>query len=209
MLGSSSGKNRILEAARRVFAARGANDGTLREICALAKANVALVKYHFGNKEHLYTMVLDSFLNDLNVRYPFDDGVTSDSPPQDKLKAFIRAFFNRLLGHEDPVSRGLGKLIAQEMFSPSSAFEPILEKHIRPNHEGLVAIVGELWPGVSRDVAVRCAYSISGQCVVYEKGAMLHLQPSLEGRGEDMERLVEDVTEFSLGGIERLKQRAS
>lgn len=207
MLCSHSGKNRILEAARRVFAKRGASDGTVREICALAKANVALIKYHFGNKDHLYSQVLDVFLTDLAQRYPLDAGVTPDSPPQDKLKAFVRGFFNRILAYDDSVSQGLGKLVAQEMFSPSPAFEPILEKHIRPNHETLVSIVAQLWPGVPRDVAVRCAYSITGQCVIYEKGAMLHMQPDLEVTRGDLERLVEDVTEFSLGGIDRLKRR--
>ena len=47
-------RQRLLEAAARLFAARGFTHVTVREICNAANANVAAVNYHFGDKLGLY-----------------------------------------------------------------------------------------------------------------------------------------------------------
>lgn len=47
-------KEKILAAAERLFAIRGLEGTTTREICREAGVNGALVNYHFGTKEKLY-----------------------------------------------------------------------------------------------------------------------------------------------------------
>ena len=59
-------KSRILLAALRVFATRGFEAATLREITVLAKVNVAAIHYHFGSKEELIRHVLRSVSEPLN-----------------------------------------------------------------------------------------------------------------------------------------------
>ena len=49
-----STKARILEAAGNVFAQKGFEAGTVREICQLADVNLAAINYHFGDKRRLY-----------------------------------------------------------------------------------------------------------------------------------------------------------
>jgi AcrR family transcriptional regulator len=48
----------LLEVAGPIFADRGYQATTIREICAGAEANVAAINYHFGDKLGLYTEVL-------------------------------------------------------------------------------------------------------------------------------------------------------
>ena len=200
---------RLLEAARRIFAERGLAEGSLRDICAQANANVALVKYHFGGKEQLYIAVLDAFLSETAIRFPLDAGLAEDAHPEAQLRAFIRGFLKRIQGYDDPIEKGLSRIVAQEIFAPSPAFEPLLAKHIRPSHERLLAIVADLLPEADKETALRCAHSISGQCIGYDfaRDAMTRMQLALETSPDAIESLVDYITEFSLGGIARLKSR--
>src|ERR1700683_3182024 len=51
-------RTKLLDAAGHVFADFGYQAATVREICARAGVNIALVNYYFGDKLELYTEVL-------------------------------------------------------------------------------------------------------------------------------------------------------
>lgn len=53
-------RQRILTAARELFAERGYEGTSVRDITARAKANLAAITYHFGSKEALFHTVLRS-----------------------------------------------------------------------------------------------------------------------------------------------------
>ena len=63
-------RQRLLEAAGEVFAERGFRAATVRVICQRAKANIAAVNYYFGDKERLYTAVLQYAFGCALERYP-------------------------------------------------------------------------------------------------------------------------------------------
>ena len=48
--GDRETRDRLLKASTRLFADRGFKHVTVREICRAARANVAAVNYHFGDK---------------------------------------------------------------------------------------------------------------------------------------------------------------
>ena len=52
-------KDRLIQAAGGVFAQKGFQSATIREICSLAGTHVGAVNYHFRDKEGLYAAVLD------------------------------------------------------------------------------------------------------------------------------------------------------
>ncbi len=52
-------RERLLLAGLRVFSAKGYVGTTVREICALARSNIAAVNYHFGDKARFYLSVKD------------------------------------------------------------------------------------------------------------------------------------------------------
>ena len=47
-------ETQLLDAAGKVFAEKGYDRSTVREICSLAGVNVSAVNYYFGDKERLY-----------------------------------------------------------------------------------------------------------------------------------------------------------
>ena len=51
--GSADTRQRLIDAAATLFADRGFQNVTVREICKASTANVAAVNYHFGDKAGL------------------------------------------------------------------------------------------------------------------------------------------------------------
>ena len=56
----ATARNRVLDAARAAFAARGYHASAVRDIARRARVNEVTVFRLFGNKEHLYEAVLES-----------------------------------------------------------------------------------------------------------------------------------------------------
>lgn len=54
----SAPKQRLLESAERLFAERGFEAVSVRDITSVANANVAAVNYHFGSRENLIGLVV-------------------------------------------------------------------------------------------------------------------------------------------------------
>jgi AcrR family transcriptional regulator len=64
--GPASTKDRILDAAERLFMEHGFEATSLRSITAAAEVNLAAVNYHFGSKEELFQAVLTRRLDPMN-----------------------------------------------------------------------------------------------------------------------------------------------
>ena len=60
-------KTEILNAAEYLFASRGPNATSLRQVISRAKVNLAAIHYHFGSKESLLQAVLSRRLVPLNA----------------------------------------------------------------------------------------------------------------------------------------------
>src|SRR6202049_2648622 len=83
-------REKLVEVAGRVFADRGYQAATVREICVRAGANVAAVNYHFGDKLGLYAEVLQESVRAAQVE-AIQNALDQNAPPEDILRAVIRA----------------------------------------------------------------------------------------------------------------------
>ncbi|MGH7929608.1 MAG: TetR family transcriptional regulator, partial [Candidatus Binatia bacterium] len=76
-LPASGTEQRLLEAAGEIFAEYGYRSATVRQICEKAKANIAAINYHFGDKDGLYLAVL-RHLNKVHAeKNPTNPGLSS------------------------------------------------------------------------------------------------------------------------------------
>lgn len=201
-MASARTRERLLEAAGEVFAERGFQAATVREICRRAGANVAAVNYHFGDKESLHAAALRHAHGCAVARFPHDGGVSAGDPPEARLRAFVRAFLFRILEKGRP--NWHGKLMAREMAEPTRALDALVRDSVRPQFAALSGIVRELLPAGASDEAVRLsAFSVVGQCLHYHHSrevlARLGSAPAADAAA--IERLAGHVTAFSLGGI--------
>ena len=87
-------RNKLIDAAGQVFAEHGFKAATVREICARASANVALVNYHFGDKEKLYEEVLK---HSFGPTQPEVRALESTLAPEEMFRQTVLATTRRIL----------------------------------------------------------------------------------------------------------------
>ena len=93
MNSSASTKERILASAEALFAQRGFEGASLRQLTAAAGVNLAAVNYHFGSKDKLVEEVFKRRLDQLNARRlaALKQVIgQSETTLEDVLAAFIR-----------------------------------------------------------------------------------------------------------------------
>ena len=55
-------KTRILEAATSLFAGKGYEGTSIREICKTANVNLCLISYYWGGKQELYQGIIQNLM---------------------------------------------------------------------------------------------------------------------------------------------------
>jgi len=92
----SGTKERILDAAEKLFALKGYHNTSLREITSTAIANLASVNYHFGSKENLLKSVFERRLIPMNeIRFRLLDEIEQKCTNENKkpdVREILAAF---------------------------------------------------------------------------------------------------------------------
>lgn len=198
-------RERLVESAAQLFAARGFQRVTVREICRAAAANVAAVNYHFGDKLGLYAAVVRSAIATTGANALDAMRGEQTSPPDEKLRRFVRVFLERI------VATGRAswtyQLMAREMADPTPVLDVIVAESIRPRMEYLTGIVCELLGCDRSDARVmRTVASIQGQCLIYAPNAVAkRLGAGSRLKPADLDALADHVTAFSLAGIKAIR----
>jgi TetR/AcrR family transcriptional regulator, regulator of cefoperazone and chloramphenicol sensitivity len=196
--GAEGTRDKLIEAAGRVFAERGFDSATVREICRRAGANVAAVNYHFGDKIGLYTAVLQQSVNAAHVA-AIRTVLDSSAPPEEMLRSIIRA---RLEGvtRQGRADWQVG-ILAHEFAHPTPAMAQIVNTVARPLHERLLELVGRILGCEPHDVeTLLCAHSVMGQIFFYVLGApaLAQLWPQAELTPDQVPRIADHIADFSL-----------
>jgi AcrR family transcriptional regulator len=204
-------KDRLLAAASELFAERGFQGTKVRDIAARAGVNVAAGNYHYGSKKALYLEVLRAQFAETRAVLR----ARGASRPEEQLArlsrrelvALLRARVNVMLDLLLGPPPGLhGTLMHREMCDPSEALPVIVEEFIGPMLGEMREIAAHLEPRLDRGAVERCVFSITGQALFYRftMPAMLRmLEMPAYPRGF-AGRLARHITEFSLGGMERV-----
>jgi TetR/AcrR family transcriptional regulator, regulator of cefoperazone and chloramphenicol sensitivity len=198
-------RQRLLNAAGRLFAERGFKDVPIREICREAGANVAAVNYYFWDKAGLYRELLAHMI-DVTWRREREqlEQDLNGKAPEEKLYVYVRRFISDLVKEPDEQSIVLQQLTSREMVDPSPEFEVVFEKGMRPNFQLLCRIVSEI-AGVPPDDprVVNCTNSTMGRCLLYGSAKKLskYFAPGVEFTPAIVDGIALHVTQFSLAGI--------
>jgi len=202
-------EQRLLEAAGEIFSEFGYQSATTRQICEKAGANIAAINYHFGDKEGLYMAVLRSVPKAYAEKYPPNFGLSPGATAEQKLGAYLQSLVHRVFDEGRPGWHT--KLISREMIEPTRALDTLVEEAARPVHQELASIIRELLGSGTTEEAVRlCTLSIISQCVYYHhaRSVIRRLYPEQEYGVEDIDRLADHITKFSLAALKEFSRRA-
>jgi AcrR family transcriptional regulator len=205
-------RRRLLDAAGERFAALGFRGATLREIAERAGANLAAANYHFGSKEALYLEVarehfegLERRLADAGAGIAGEDDLAGRSRAE--LESLLRARVRTLLRsflEDDPVHAAL---MQRELLDPSDALQVIVRRWVVPLREAIERILARLAPELTPAERMRSSFSVVGQVAFYltHRPALLLMMERRSWPRGFVDEVAEHVTEFALGGVERLR----
>lgn len=102
-------KEKILLAARELFAVKGFEGASVREIARTAEVNIAAVNYHFSSKEKLFHHVMDMMFEE-SERAITEHRAESPNESVEDLTVWIFHYFNR----RSDVLRSVFKMLLSE-----------------------------------------------------------------------------------------------
>jgi len=199
-------RTRLLGEAKRLFGAKGFRQVTVREICAAARANVAAINYHFGDKRGLYQELLDEAIGVMKETTAQARQAGAGGTAEDKLRAYIHVFVQRV-GSRGGKHSWIHQIMTHEMAEPTDALDDVVTAVIEPRISYIRELVGEmLGLPATDDRVLRCVLSVQSQF----HGAMANpvssrLVPGFIGDPAAVDRLAEHIADFSIGGIRSLK----
>jgi TetR/AcrR family transcriptional regulator len=131
---------RIVVAARKVFAKRGLAGARMDDIARAAGVNKALPYYYFRNKEELHRFVLETMIAQISAQME-SPAVLSMDPPE-RVRALVNLTFDFVMRNP-----AYPRLIQREMMADRRPLHWMVVAHHRPLHKRAVKTIRE---GIAR-----------------------------------------------------------
>jgi AcrR family transcriptional regulator len=198
-------KDALLAAAIEVFADKGFDAATVRDICGKANANVAAVNYHYGGKDALYMAVLE-------VVFPSDSyepSGTADMDPEKRLKVYLRNLVSDIYKRGENIITDRWAIFLREMAKPSKNLDFITRRQVQPRANELREIVTAFLGPETPDM--KLAFAASSVWILLldhllTQPILDRLTPRRPGITEaNMELFIDHVLTFSIGGLQAVK----
>jgi AcrR family transcriptional regulator len=143
-------KDRILDAAERLFARDGIEATSLRAITTEAGVNLAAVNYHFQSKEALVWSVVARRMGPLNERRlalldAYEAAAGDDPLPLEQvLDAFLRPVVEISRSHAREFAPMMGRMYTE----PGEFMERVYQEHLRPVATRFIQAYQRALPGL-------------------------------------------------------------
>lgn len=204
--GPSESRQRLLQAALRCFAEHGFEKTSTRMIADAAQANVAAIRYYFGDKAGIYRA---AFVEPMGQ--PQDDIVLFDSPAL-TLEQALQGLYS---GFIEPLKKGelvqlCTKLHMREMVEPTGLWQQEIDHGIAPYHKALVKVLcRHLDINEEDDDVHRLALCIVAQAVFLYMGrdVLLAVRPRLMSSPEALDVMGQRLTHYALALVQAEQQR--
>ncbi|MFN7941409.1 MAG: CerR family C-terminal domain-containing protein [Thermoanaerobaculia bacterium] len=204
----SQTRERLLDAAERLFADHGFHSASVRDITQAADSNLAAVNYHFGGKSNLYLAVFQRRIAALRDGRIQAIGRALAAPRGVDLEGLLRAFGESYL---EPFVAGESgrrwvRLFSRELLDPQLPPSLLYDEVMQPTHAALARALRRLVPGLGAEVALLCVQSFVAQLTfIRQLNAYFALSANRRAaRTYALPRLVDHAVAFSAAAVRAL-----
>ena len=201
-------RNRLLDAAMRLFAEHGFAKTSTRDIAEAAQVNISSISYYFGDKAGLYRAVFTDPRSNPDIAPGlFDD-------PTIALADALHTFLGSMVG---PLKQGdlmqcCAKLHFREMLEPTGVWLEEIDRVIKPAHTGLVRLLCRHLQVEADDVdddVHRLAFSITGLAItlMVSGDPMQALRPSLLADAKAIDTYTTRMTQYAMAMFHAERER--
>lgn len=208
---SEQSRKRLLDAAEALFAEKGYEKTTVREITESAKCNVASINYHFKNKDNLYKEVYVRRVRQLReARIAAIERVMSrgrEATLDDLIRSYAHSFLEPV--EDDRTGQTIMMLMTRELNEPRLPKEIFFEEMVSPVQEQLEKAFQAFYPGINRQWIALSIQAIVGQLLHFIRRRDLHqTHPRLPAPPET-NAMIEHLTRFSSAGVRGFAEKES
>lgn len=191
-------RQRLIQAALQVFALKGYEGASTREICRLADVNVAAIHYYFGDKASLYREVFR--IPERLGQFPaeMDD-------PNLSLRAALVALYGHIMAYiAAPQLQQLRLVVLREELQPSGALDGETDgpRHL---HDHLTAFLCRSIGIRDADAAIHhLAFSLGGLALVLfvHRSAVNAIAPELLADDAALRATIERLADHGVALVE-------
>jgi AcrR family transcriptional regulator len=193
----------ILNAAERLFAERGYDGASVRDIARAAGTQIASISFHHVSKETLFERVVERRATELSqLRLDALSALkTHDAEPtlEALLSAFLRPYLEKA-GAGDPQWLAYARLVA--MVSADSRWHRISERCFDPTAGVFITEIARLFPHADRPtIALSFIFSVSAMLSLSTSTWRIEALSAAAGDQPAMERLADHLVRFCESGM--------
>lgn len=207
-------RSRLIEAAMELFAEKGYEGTSVRDLATAAGVNVAAVSYHFGSKDALYTETLRACLApcaEVRMRMQAHLNLAKQKrgrkAAEDALRGCIRDFLELLVS---PAAKH-SHLVMREQSEAKPRFAPVIREFFEPVGTILHEVILMLAPGLPQPTVFMTISGIIGQCLhIFKARASYRVLAGVDSHSpeyiETVSKHIAHFTALGLLGLEREKR---
>jgi TetR/AcrR family transcriptional regulator, regulator of cefoperazone and chloramphenicol sensitivity len=204
-------RERMISAAMELFAEKGYEGMTVRDLAAAAGVNVAAVNYHFGSKDALYHECLRSCLAPATkmrerMQTHLDAALKAKSKKiaEKTLRACVQIFLEELM---HPDSKHM-RLVMREQAVGGPQFERIIREFFEPIGKILQQVIFMLAPGLPQMQVFMVISGVIGHCLHTQKArATIRFFAGVDSHSpEYIEAVSAHIAHFTVLGLRGLER---
>lgn len=201
-----STKDRILDAAERLFADAGYDGVSLRQITSAAGVELALANYHFGPKSELFVAVVRRRAEELNrERMALIDALPDPPTIEGLIDAFGRPFMEKSL-RGGSGWKSYARLIAQ-IANAERWTQVVMTAHFDPVAEAFIAGAKRALPGAdARNLYWGFHFMVGAMTMTFAETGRIDVLSRGRCRSRSLDRIFARMVPFLAAGFRRLAE---